>query len=69
MTLEAKANNIRMAFDFRDSSWKTVEFLQGKKDKIKIYTTAEDVTDIYFAKYVNGEVKHYLIRRMKKNGL
>ena len=38
------ANNVKMAFDFRTSEWKTIEFISGKHDAIKVYTTAEDVT-------------------------
>jgi len=53
--LEAKATtNVKVAWDFRDSKWKTLEFLGGKKNAIKVYTTAEDVTDKVFVRFVDG---------------
>jgi len=55
IVLEAKATtNIKVAWDFRDNSWKTLEFLGSKKNAIKIYTTAEDVTDKVFVRFVDG---------------
>lgn len=56
LVLEARATtNVKMAWDFRDSSWKTVEFLGGHHPKIKVYTTAEDVTDLVFVRLVDGK--------------
>ena len=54
LTVQARATNVKMAWDFRDNTWKTLEFLGDNKNKIKIYTTAEDVTNKVFVRYVAG---------------
>lgn len=53
LSLEARANNIKIAWDFRTNEWKTIEFLKDK-DKIKVYSTAEDITDMVIIRFVEG---------------
>lgn len=64
--LQARADtyNIKMAWDFRSSQWQTIEFISGKHEAIKVYTTAEDVTDLVECRLVDG--KNVFIIRDKK---
>jgi len=52
-----------MAWDFRDNKWKTVEFITGKTNSIRVYTTAEDVTELVIAKRIDGKVVFSIVRR------
>jgi len=64
VSLHSETLDVRMMFDFKDSSQKTVEIVEIKGEtKVRIYTTAEDVTEFYRAVYINGEVKHYIKKR------
>ena len=64
VAVQARATtDIKMAWDFRTNEWRTIEFL-ADQDKIKVYTTAEDITDLVFIRYVDGR-NIYAIKDMK----
>jgi len=57
VALEARAdtNNVKMAWDFRTNSWRTIEFLSGRKNIIKVYATKEDVTKMVTFREIKGK--------------
>ncbi|RLA75852.1 MAG: hypothetical protein DRG78_20200 [Epsilonproteobacteria bacterium] len=57
VVLQARADttNIKMAWDFRSSQWRIIEFIGGKHATIKVYTTAEDVTDLVQCRLADGK--------------
>ena len=61
--LEARATtNVKVAWDFRDGHYKTIEFL---RDRIKVYTTSEDVTTLVAIRYEQGKPV-FIIRKDNK---
>ena len=58
ISLTLYAETIKEVYDFRDNKYKLAQFTD--RDKVLIYTTAENVTDLYMAELVNGKVIHYL---------
>ena len=59
--LQARANtiDIKMAFDFRDNEWKSIEFL-AHPSKIHIFETSEDITDMVLVERVEERIVFYI---------
>lgn len=63
INLMARADtvDVKMAFDFRDNKWKSIEFIQdANKNYIRVYSTLEDITNRTFAKRVQEREIFYI---------